>query len=185
MAPAFRSPGNDARLELEHAIRTRRTVKLFEREPLDRATLEQLFELASWAPNHHLTNPWRFRVVGPRALDALKQVSEQLQAGSGFKLDRAPTLVAISVLRDGDDRQQEEDLLAGAVAAYLVLLGAHGRGLAGYWRTPAVLRDQAGTRALGIPDGEHPVGLLYLGYARRDRPAPERAPQRPHVEFLD
>ena len=35
-------------------------------EPVDRATLDELLELARWAPNHHLTNPWRFRVLGPR-----------------------------------------------------------------------------------------------------------------------
>src|SRR5687768_221727 len=73
--------GDRARIgpvEVENAIRTRRTIKAFEAEPVDRATLEQLLELARWAPNHHLTNPWRFRVVGPRALEALKAAAAEL-----------------------------------------------------------------------------------------------------------
>ena len=52
-------------MDAEEAIRTRRTHKAYGPEPVDRATLEELLDLARWAPNHHLTNPWRFRVLGP------------------------------------------------------------------------------------------------------------------------
>ena len=58
-------------MELEQAIRTRRTHKAYAPEAVEPAILDELFELARWAPNHHLTNPWRFRVVGPRALERL------------------------------------------------------------------------------------------------------------------
>ena len=57
-------------MDVETAIRTRRTHKAYGAEPVDRATLDELLELARWAPNHHLTNPWRFRVLGPRTLGA-------------------------------------------------------------------------------------------------------------------
>ena len=57
-------------MDAEEAIRTRRTHKAYAPEPVDRATLEELLDLARWAPNHHLTNPWRFRVLGPGALGA-------------------------------------------------------------------------------------------------------------------
>ncbi|MGB2709996.1 MAG: nitroreductase family protein, partial [Conexibacter sp.] len=129
-------------MDVETAIRTRRTHKAYGPEPLDRRTLDELLELATWAPNHHLTNPWRFRVLGPRALAALKAAAGPEAAG---KLDRAPTLVCVSVVFDGegaggDPIRDEEDLLAGGCATYALLLGAHARGLAAYWRTPAVLR---------------------------------------------
>jgi nitroreductase len=170
-------------VELEDAIRDRRTHKAYGTEPVDRATLEELFELARWAPNHNLTNPWRFRVLGPAALDRLKAAAGPEAAA---KLDRAPTLVAVSVTQTGsDDVRDEEDLLAGAVAAYIVLLAAHGRGLAGYWRTPAVLRSDAGRAALGVPAGERVIGLLHLGPRRQEREAPERAPTGDVVSFLD
>ena len=169
-------------MELETAIRTRRTHKAYGAEPVDRATLDELLDLARWAPNHHLTNPWRFRVLGPGALQRLKDAAGPEAAG---KLDRAPTLVAVSVLQTGDPVADEEDLCAAACAAYIVLLAAHGRGLAGYWRTPAVLRTPEGRAALGIGDDEHAIGLLNLGPARQDQRAPERAPARDVVNFLD
>jgi nitroreductase len=169
-------------VDLEEAIRTRRTHKAYGSEPLDRATLEDLLELGRWAPNHHLTNPWRFRVLGAGALARLKEAAGPEAAA---KLDRAPTLVAVSVVQSGDPVADEEDLCAAACAAYIVLLAAHGRGLAGYWRTPAVLRTPEGRAALGIGDDEHAIGLLHLGPARQDQRTPERAPARDVVNFLD
>ena len=170
-------------MDLEEAIRTRRTHKVYAPEPIDRTTLEELLDLARWAPNHNLTNPWRFRVVGPQALARLKAAAGPEAAP---KLDRAPTLVAVSALQTGEDPvRDEEDLLATAVAAYIVLLAAHDRGLAGYWRTPAVLRTEAGRAALGIGPEERFVALLYLGRPRQQQPPPERAPAAQVVSFLD
>lgn len=170
-------------MELETAIRTRRTHKAYGAEPVDRATLEALLELARWAPNHHLTNPWRFRVLGPRALAALKQAAGPEAAG---KLDRAPTLVCVSVVLGGSDPvADEEDLLAAGCATYALLLGAHARGIAAYWRTPAVLRDPAGRAALGLGDDERAIALVHLGPPRQEKPAPERAPAEDVVRYLD
>jgi nitroreductase len=169
-------------MELEEAIRTRRTHKAYGAEPVDRALLDELLDLARWAPNHHLTNPWRFRVLGPAALARLKEAAGPEAAA---KLDRAPTLVAVSVTQTGDPVADEEDLCAAACAAYIVLLAAHGRGLAGYWRTPEVLRTAEGRAALGIADDEHAIGLLHLGPARQEQRPPERAPAHDVIAYLD
>jgi len=167
---------------LSELVHARRTTKVFGAEPVDRATVEELLELARWAPNHHLTNPWRFYVLGPAALARLKDAAG---AEAAAKLDRAPTLIAVGATQCGDDPvQDEEDLLASAAAAYIVLLAAHGRGLAGYWRTPAVLRTPEGRAAAGVPDGEHVLGLLHLGPARQEQSAPERAPVETISTFL-
>jgi nitroreductase len=169
-------------MDVETAIRSRRTHKAYEPQPVARETLEELFELASWAPNHHLTSPWRFRVIGPSTLDLLKEAAGPEAAR---KLDRAPTLVVCSAQLSGDPVQDEEDLHATAVAAYIVLLGAHARGLAGYWRTPEVLRTQAGRDAVGLGPAERFVGLLHIGHPVQEQRAPERAPASETATFLD
>jgi nitroreductase len=168
-------------VDAEQAIRTRRTHKVYGADPVPRETLEQLFELARWAPNHNLTNPWRFRVLGPEARAALKEAAGPEAAA---KLDRAPTLIVASVLQTGDPVQDEEDVCAAAVASYIVLLGAHARGLAGYWRTPAVLRTPEGRAAVGIGNDERVLGLLHLGPPRQDKEPPERLPPGDFVTFL-
>lgn len=169
-------------MDLETAIRTRRTHKAFGPEPVADEVLDELLELARWVPNHHLTNPWRFRLVGPRARAALKEAAGPEAAA---KLDRAPTLVAVTAIRSEDPVRAEEDLCATACATYAVLLAAHARGLAGYWRTPEVLRTAAGRGALGIPENERFVALIHLGPAREERRTPEREPVRDVVIRLD
>jgi len=169
-------------MDVEEAIRERRTHKVFGPEPVDRTTLDELLELARWAPNHHLTNPWRFRVLGPASLQRLKDAAG---AEAAAKLHRASTLVAATVLGHEDPVQDEEDLCAAACAVYAVLLGAQGRGLVGYWRTPGVLRTQAGRDALGIGSDERCVALIHLGRPRQEKEAPERAPLRDVVTYLD
>jgi nitroreductase len=169
-------------MDTETAIRTRRTHKAFKREPIERETLDELFELARWAPNHNLTNPWRFRVVGPRALERLKAAAGPEAAP---KLERAPTLVVCSCVVVGDEVQREEDLLATACAAYIVLLAAHARGLAGYWRTPGVLRTPQGRAAVGLDDDERFVSLIHLGHPVQEKEPPGRATVSEIASYLD
>jgi nitroreductase len=173
------------RVDVEKAIRTRRTHKAFGPEPVDPTLLRELLDLASWAPNHHLTNPWRFRVLGPRTREALMELAESEQPGSAVKLRRAPTLVAATARMSGEPAQDREDLLASAVAAYIVLLGAHARGLAAYWRTVPLLDDPRARELLRMGPDETPVGLLYLGEPVQEQRVPERAPVEDYVLELD
>ena len=169
-------------MDVDAAIRTRRTHKAYRPEAVERETLDELFELARWAPNHNLTNPWRFRVIGPEALERLKEAAGPESAS---KLDRAPTLVTCSAVLTGEEVQDQEDLLATGVAAYIVLLAAHARGLAGYWRTPGVLRTAAGRAAVEMADDERFVALIHLGRPVQERRAPEREPAASVVSYLD
>jgi nitroreductase len=168
-------------MDVEEAIRTRRTQKAFTSEPVPRDVLDELLELARWAPNHHLTNPWRFRVVGPEALAALKAAAGPEAAS---KLDRAPTLVVASQVRSDDPVQDQEDLCATACAVYAVLLTAHNRGLSSYWRTPGVLRTPEGLEAVAVPAHERFVALIHLGSGRQEKLPPERRAEREYVTYL-
>lgn len=187
-------------MDAADAIRSRRTWKCFDDQPLTVGELEELFELARWAPNHKLTQPWRFRVLGSRSHATLKEAAaavalegapdgadgEKIAAVAAKKLDRAPTLVAVSCVRNADPVLEAEDFAATAIAAYIVLLAAADRGLAGYWRTPEVLRDNRGTAALGIGPDEDVLGLLHLGHPAGRTPAqPARAATDDFVNYLD
>ncbi|MDX6543714.1 MAG: hypothetical protein QOK32_1317 [Gaiellaceae bacterium] len=168
-------------MQLEEAIRSRRTHKSFGPDPVSRETLDELFELARWAPNHHVSQPWRFRVLGP---DTLARLKEAGGASESIKLDRAPTLVVASAKLTGDLVQDEEDLHATACAVYAVLLGARARGLASYWRSPEVLRTKRGRDAVGLADGERFVGLIHLGTPLSEPRAKERGPVGSYLEYL-
>jgi nitroreductase len=159
----------------------RRTHKEFGPEPVDRDTLLELLAVARFAPTHHMTEPWRFRVLGRQTLAALKAAGGESEAK---KLDRARTLVVASAALSGDLLQDEEDVCATAAAIMLVLLAATERGIATYWRTPAVLRSARGREAAGIPNGERFLGLLHFGAPAREPNARERDDVSEYVTFL-
>jgi nitroreductase len=168
-------------VKLDELAAARRTHKEFGGAPLDRETLLELLDVARFAPTHHMTEPWRFRVLGPETLARLQDAAGESEAK---KLERAPTLVLASVALSGELVQDEEDVCAGAAAIMLVLLAATERGLASYWRTPAILRSARGREAAGVPAGERVLGLLHFGEPAREPAARGRADASRYVTFL-
>src|SRR5581483_3385939 len=69
-----------AGVDVETAILLRRTHKRYGAEPVDEATLVELLELARHAPNHKLTNPWRFRVLGPATRARIEELAGENEA---------------------------------------------------------------------------------------------------------
>jgi nitroreductase len=159
-------------VDVETAIRARRTHKQYGLEPVSEDVLRGLLDLARYAPNHHMTQPWRFRVLGPSTRAALDDVVPEKEVA---KLRRAPTLVLATAVLTGDPHQDEEDLHAVACAVYAVLLGATSLGLASYWRTPKCFSDAEVRSLLGLADDERVVALIHLGPAVSEPPEKERA----------
>ena len=168
-------------MDVDDAIRMRRTHKQYGPTPVDPETLASVLELARWAPNHHLTQPWRFRVLGPETRARLERACGDKETA---KLRRAPTLVLATALLSGDPHTDEEDLLSTACAIYAILLGATARGLASYWRTPAALEEPGARGVLGLEPNERVVGLIHLGSRVSDPPVKERPPLEALVETL-
>jgi nitroreductase len=160
-------------VDLETAIRTRRTHKQYGPEPVPDGVVRELVELARWAPNHKLTNPWRFRLLGPRTRARIDELVPEAEA---LKLRRAPTLVLVSAVRSEDPVLAEEDVQATAAAVQTLLLAATARGLASYWRTPSCFREPAVRALLGLAANEAVVALVHLGRAASDPPPKDRAP---------
>jgi nitroreductase len=160
-------------VDVGDAIRSRRTHKQYGSEPLDEVALRDLIDLARFAPNHHLTQPWRFRALGPETRARIDAAAGEKEA---MKLRRAPTLVLATATLSGDPPTDEEDLHATAAAVYAVLLGATERGLASYWRTPACFSEHPVRAVLGLGDDERVVALIHLGLPAGDPPEKARLP---------
>jgi nitroreductase len=167
-------------VELRRAVETRSTHKQYGSQAVDDATLRELGDLARYAPNHHLTQPWRFRVLGPVTRAALEASAGEKEA---IKLRRAPTLVLATAVLSGDPHTDREDLLATGCAVYAILLGATERGLASYWRTPAALDSDVARDVLGRDPNESVVALIHLGPKVTDPPEKERRPLEAVLHF--
>jgi nitroreductase len=159
-------------VDVDEAIRKRRTLKAFTRETVDDAVVRELLALAVLAPNHHATEPWRFWVVGPETL------AELAEKTGDTKLLRSQTAIVVGVLRKDDPAEAEEDYAAVACALENLMLAARARGLASFWRTPGVLDGPSFAKTVGIPDTVRPIGVVHLGFPDEPFPeTPERSPE--------
>jgi nitroreductase len=168
-------------LDVDTVIRARRTHKQYAPYAVAEETLRELLDLARFAPNHHLTQPWRFRVLGPETRGRLERVVGEKEAA---KLRRAPTLVLATAQLSGEPQTDEEDMLAVGCAVYAVLLGATARGLASYWRTPGAFGDDEVRALLGLDAAERVVALIHLGEPASDPPEKSREPLDRCLSFL-
>ena len=164
-------------MDVDEAIRSRRTLKAYTDEPIDRKLVGELLDLAVLAPNHHETEPWRFWVVGRETLTALSE------ATGDRKLLRSHTAIVVGVKRDHDAQVAEEDYAATACAIENLMLAARGRGLASFWRTPGVLSRPAVAKILNVPRKVRLIGVVARRLARRAVSRAARA-QRGRVHAL-
>jgi len=164
-------------MEVTEAIRTRRSVGRLGGDIADDSVVE-LIELATWAPNHHLTEPWRFTVIRGAARERLGELwGAAAAAASGLSADarlefarrqadkllRAPLLIVVSTRTDADPVVAEEDFAATAAAVQNLLLAAAARGFGAIWRTGAMVHSPQVKAFLGIDASDRVVAIVYLG----------------------
>lgn len=181
-------------------IRSRRSIGKMTDEVPERALIEQLLEAATWAPNHHLTQPWRFFVLSGEGRSVLGRASgeaavrgvndpvkaEAARTAAEKKALRAPwiIIVASEPIHDGRTPDMEEHLAVGA-AAQNMLLQAEALGLAAIWRTGGPAFAPEVREAFGLSDHAQIVGFIYVGYPAMDRPVRERIPFEQVTTWLD
>jgi nitroreductase len=172
---------------IARVIRSRRTSMIIDRSrdvPDD--VLDEIIELATWAPCHKRTWPWRFAVIRGDARATLGLTVAEAMSRHGdepakiekakTKYLRTPVVLAIgSVLGDSEQRT-EENRDATAVAVQNLMLGATARGLATYWGSCPKGADADVATMCGFESGSKIVGLVYVGWASSDVEAPERPP---------
>ncbi len=156
-------------MDVDDAIRARRTMKAFTPDPVGDDVVRELLELAVMAPNHHETEPWRFWVVGA---ETIKRLSKET---GDVKLLRSPTAIVAGVKRNDDPVEAEEDYAAVACALQNVMLAARARGLASFWRTPGVMEKKPFRKVLDVPANIRLIAMLHLGFPAEPLPeTPER-----------
>lgn len=187
--------GNAAVAAVETAITGRRTVKEFDSRPVPRAMIARLVDLAVWAPNHRLTEPWRFYVFDGPARARLGEVARQVTlaqltgvpganpaiaerkaAEAAAAWANLPAIIYVTALRDPDPEIDLENYGATCCAILNLMLAAHVAGLATSWSSGAVAAAAALRQLAGASEQERMVGLIRLGYP--DPAVPPRAGRR-------
>ena len=182
------------------AIRNRRSVfpAQYTGEPVEREIIEQLLELANWAPTHKKTQPWRFKVIQGNALKRLSEymveyydentppdkVSEIKRNKMRKNPLKAGAIIAIIFSRDKEQRVAEwEELAAVSCAVENMWIAASAMGLGSFWSTPAAALNA--NEFLNLENNERSLGFFYVGKIAQEVPDSDRDPVSLKTEWIE
>jgi nitroreductase len=180
-------------MTVQDAIKARVSVKEYTADPVARETIERLLELATLAPNHRMTEPLEYRVLGDGAKRAY---GEALGRRKAAKIDEpevaakvrdkvvrrhvsVPAMVAVLVREDEDPEIREEDYATAFMAIQNLSLAAVEEGLGTHVKTGAVMGDPALRETLGAGPDQRIAGIVFLG---RPAEVPDPKPRVPAAE---
>ncbi len=180
-------------------IRSRRTIHQFKPDPVPDALLHQALEAAIWAPNHGLTEPWRFYVLGPQTQQHLAQIYARLRADKRaeagteawqIQFERAcarfqafPRVVMVGQVIANDPVRQQEDAAAVACAIQNFQLVLWQQGVGCQWSTGPVIHAPETRQLLEVPPQIDLVAALYIGRPECV-PSSKRTPWQEKTTFL-
>ncbi len=188
---ALPMPGSAAELTItlpiDRAIRARRSVARLKPDPVPREAIERMLEAAVWAPNHHLTEPWEFVVLGGEAKRLFAEIRRDFRR-TLFKNPNAPeiqpaleriyadtvhtpVIIAVTTTAPDDPALRDDDYAATMCAIHNMLLMATGLGLGTYLRTGGLIHHGPLLTFLGVSTGRRIAGIVYVGY-------PDHVPER-------
>jgi nitroreductase len=184
-------------MNIQELMADRRTVHDYRPGPLPEGALERALQAAVCAPNHRMTEPWRFVRVGPEGRQALLEISADLKSSGGAtplppaaleklraKMLTPSELLVLSQVKVDDPEMAREDYAAIACAVQSAMLAFWSEGIGSKWSTGDVTTDERTYARLGIdPTREEIVGFLWVGYAARTDVAKPRR-RRPLDQIL-
>ena len=162
------------------AISRRTSVRAFKPDPVPRAVIERLLAAAVRAPNHKLTEPWRFAVLtggsasrfaelkrahraarfaDPATPEAARAIEKTFREAAG-----TPAFVIVTCVESEDPVRREEDYAAAMMATENLLIAATAEGLGSYVRTGGIMRDPAVRELVQASAQDRIVAVVSLGY---------------------
>lgn len=162
--------------EFGEVLRGRRTINLFLQTPVPDALVKEAVEVAMWAPNHHVSEPWKFYRLGHESIaHAVDLIQDIVTAKKGAKAgefkaknwSEKPGWLVVSCRKSADSLMQKEDYAACCAATQNFLLYLWKAGVGSKWTTGDITLDPRFFDIVGMnSDEEFVVGLIWYGYPK-------------------
>ncbi|MEE8321352.1 MAG: nitroreductase [Gammaproteobacteria bacterium] len=163
-------------VSISDIIRSRRTIHNFKRSPVpEHKMILKAIDLARWAPNHHVTEPWHFYLLGQETADRICRLNADItrerksERAAEIKLNRwrqVPGWLVLTCMNSDDPIREREDYAACCCAAQNLMLLLWDEGIGIKWTTGDVTKDDRFYELINVErQRETVVGLFWYGYA--------------------
>jgi len=162
--------------EFAEVLRGRRTINLYLQTPVPDELIRDAVEAATWAPNHGVTEPWRFYRLGSKSISqCLDLVRDLVTAMKGEKAgafkakswSEKPGWLVVTCKSSDDELLQREDYAACATAVQTFMLYLWKAGVGSKWTTGDITRDPGFADIVGFDvSREFVVGLVWYGFPK-------------------
>ena len=170
-------------MSVKELIKQRRSIYQFTEQRIDEQKIKSFLETAIWAPNHKLTEPWCFWVIGPQSQNKLAEIyadnraQKHCEKGSeGYlkafekataKFTAIPQVILVGQVIDSDQQIYKEDYAACSCAIQNLQLAAWEEGIGVQWSTGPIIKDERTYKILSISSNQiELIGALYMGYPK-------------------
>ena len=144
-------------MDILEAIKGRRSIRKYKKDPLYEEQVTQILEAGRWAPSRGNSQPWKFIVL--KNTHGREDLAKAIPTGKF--LAEASSGIAV-VIDPNDSKHPEQD---GAAAIQNMLLAAHGLGLGTCWiSVHGTDREEKAKQILHIPDEAWLLSLISIGH---------------------
>ena len=151
--------------------------------------VDRLCDLATWAPNHKRTWPWRFASFSGDARLRLGEafVADLVERDVGdegkrtktlTKYTRTPTVLVVGCAAHDHPTFHDENRDAVSAGIQNLLLGATAAGLASFWSTAPLIDSPRALDLCGFDPDVRLVAVVYLGWPTSQVEPPSRPAAR-------
>jgi len=161
--------------DLAEIIISRRTIHDFIADKFpDKKIIKDAIETSRWAPNHHLTEPWHFYLLGKETISSLCELNMGLLTESkGIEVaekkikrwQSIPGWLVVTCERSDDELMFQENYAACCCVIQNLMLSLWEKGIGTKWSTGPVTREDQFYDTIWVNKKlESVVGLIWYGY---------------------
>lgn len=161
-------------MNLREAIIGRRTIHAFKKAKVDQTLFEEVINLARWAPNHHLKEPWKIYELDEQVKINLGDLVKEIRISANTNYQQAekiknsfaerPHLWVITSAKENIGPTDKENFAATCCFIQNLSLLLHEKGIGMHWSTGEITRSSSFYKLMDIdPEKEDVAGLLTIG----------------------
>ena len=167
---------------IENIIKERRNVRAFKNKAIQKKIISKIIEMGIWAPNHRMTEPWKFIIIQKNSEKRLlisKKIEKYIKENSNnsnpetiqkiadkarVEFESCPLIMYVCSSTGKNEEETLENYSSTSIAIQNMGLYSWTLGIGIGWSTGKPIKVKGLKKILEVPGSSIIAGCLYMGY---------------------